>query len=149
MLNAWQELTFFSIWGNPMLSRLAEAGRAGVGAQIGETLREMPAVQAALMNVNRGGYVEAVIRMLILMARSRGEVRQSRLERSSAMLNSIEPFRSLGADRRSRVIDEQTLIIDFELEEAVTSLPALLPLPADRERAIAIRCKRSPATWRR
>ncbi|HEY2619079.1 MAG TPA: DUF3141 domain-containing protein [Acetobacteraceae bacterium] len=136
MLNAWQELTFFSIWGNPMLSRLTEAGRTGVGAQIGETLQELPAVQAALLNVDRGGYAEAVIRMLILMARSRGEVRQSRLERSSAMLNSTEPFRSLGADLRARVIAEQTLIVDFAPEEAVTSLPTLLPLPADRERAI-------------
>ena len=136
MLDAWQELTFFSVWGNPMLSRLADPERSGVGAQIGETLRELPAVQAALMNVDRGGYAEAVIRILILMARSRGEVRQSRLERSSAMLNSREPFRSLGADRRARVIAEQTLIVDFAPEAAATSLPALIPLQADRERAI-------------
>ncbi len=136
MLDAWQELSFFAIWGNPILSRLAEAGRAGVGAQIGQTLRELPAVQAALMNVDRGGYAEAVIRMLILIARSRGEVRQSRLERSSAVLNSTEPFRSLGPEQRARVIAEQTLIVDFAPEAAVTSLPALIPLQADRERAI-------------
>lgn len=136
LVDAWQELSFFSIWGNPMLSRLTETSRTGVGAQIGETLRELPAVQAALMNVDRGGFAEAVIRMLILMARSRGEVRQSRLERSSAMLNSTEPFRGLGADRRARIIAEQTLIVDFAPELAVTSLPELLPLQADRERAM-------------
>jgi len=88
------------------------------------------------MNADRGGYAEAVIRMLILMAHSRGEVRQSRLERSNAMLTSTEPFRSLGAERRARVIAEQTLIVDFAPEASVTSLPALLPLQADRERAI-------------
>ncbi|HUB14316.1 MAG TPA: DUF3141 domain-containing protein [Acetobacteraceae bacterium] len=137
MLDAWQEVAFFSIWGNPMLTRLADAARAGKGAQIGETLRELPAVQAALMNVDRGGYAEAVIRMLILMARSRGEVRQSRLERSREMLSNTEPFRSLGLDRRSRIIAEQTLIVDFAGDQAVTSLPALIPLPEDRERAIA------------
>jgi pimeloyl-ACP methyl ester carboxylesterase len=137
LMGAWEELSFFAIWGNPMLARLAEAGRSGIGAQIGETLHELPAVQAALMNVDRGGYVEAVIRMMILMARSRGEVRQSRLERSSAMLTGTEPFRSLGAERRARVIAEQTLIVDFAPEVAVTSLPALLPLQADRDRAIA------------
>jgi pimeloyl-ACP methyl ester carboxylesterase len=135
-LDAWQELSFFSIWGNPMLSQLAEAGRSGIGVQIGQTLRELPTVQAALMNVDRGGYVEAVIRMLILMARSRGQVRQSRLERSSAVLNNTEPFRSLGSERRARVIAEQTLIVDFEPEAAVTSLPSLILLQADRERAI-------------
>lgn len=137
VFGAWQELAFFGIWGNPLLSRLANTGRAGVGAQIGETLRELPAVQAALMNVDRGGYPEAVIRMLILMAKSRGEVRQSRLERSSAILNSTEPFQSLGAERRARVIAEQTLIVDYAPETAVTSLPGLIPQQADRERAIA------------
>ncbi|HUN44506.1 MAG TPA: hypothetical protein VMU81_29815 [Acetobacteraceae bacterium] len=89
------------------------------------------------MNVDRGGYAEAVIRMMILMARSRGEVRQSRLERSREMLSNTEPFRSLGLDRRSRIIAEQTLIVDFAGEQAVSSLPALVPLAADRERAIA------------
>jgi pimeloyl-ACP methyl ester carboxylesterase/tellurite resistance protein len=136
MYGAWQELTFFALWGNPMLARLGEAGREAAGAQIGETLRELPAVQAALMNVKRGGYAEAVIRMLILMARSRGEVRQSRLERSNEILNSTEPFRSLGTDHRNRVINEQTLIIDFAPDTAVTTLPNLLPEVADRERAI-------------
>jgi hypothetical protein len=137
VLDACQELSFFAIWGNPMLSRLADARRSGVGVQIGETLRELPAVQAALMNVDRGGYAEAVIRMLIMMARSRGEVRQSRLERSREMLSNTEPFRSLGAEWRARLIAEQSLIVDFAPEAAFTSLPSLIPLPADRERAIA------------
>jgi len=137
MLDAWQEVTFFAMWCNPLLARLTDAQRAGVGAEIGETLREMPAVQAALMNIDRGGYVEAVIRMLILMAKSRGEVRQTRLERSNEMLNNTEPFRGLGADRRARIIAEQGLIVDFAGDEAVTALPKLVPLETDRARAIA------------
>ncbi len=137
MMDAWQELAFFSIWNNPAMARLAEAGRAGAGTEVGETLREMPAVQAAVLNVGRGGYVEAVIRMLILLARSRGEVRQSRLERSSAILNNTEPFRSLGAEMRTGIIAEQTLVVDFAGDAAVTSIPGLIPLQADRERGIA------------
>jgi hypothetical protein len=138
LVDAWQEITFFGLWANPLLSRLAEPERAGIGAAIGQSLQELPAVQAALMNIERGGYAEALIRMLILMARSRGEVRQSRLERSNAMLNSAEPFRSLGADRRAQLIAEQTLIVDFAPEAAVTTLPTLLPQPEERERAIAM-----------
>ncbi|MFL5255416.1 MAG: hypothetical protein ACJ8AI_21485 [Rhodopila sp.] len=88
------------------------------------------------MNVDRGGFAEGVIRMLIMMARSRGEVRQSRLERSNEILNSREPFRSLGADRRARIIAEQTLILDFAPDQAFSALPHLLPTRDERQRAI-------------
>ena len=74
--------------------------------------------------------------MLILLAKSRGSVRQSRLERSNAILRDAEPFSSLGDDRRARIIAEQALIVDFEPDEAVQTLPALLPEAADRKRAI-------------
>ncbi|MFL5255417.1 MAG: DUF3141 domain-containing protein [Rhodopila sp.] len=56
VLNAWDELAFFGMWGNPFLQRLTEVERTGVGPTIGETLRELAAVQAALMNVDRGGF---------------------------------------------------------------------------------------------
>ncbi len=137
VLDAWHELTFLSIWSNPMLARLTDIRRGGAGAQIGETLSEMPAVRAALMNIDRGGYAEAVIRMLIMMAKSRGEVRQSRLQRSQEVLETSEPFRSLGARRRSGIIAEQSLIVDFGGEEAMTTLPGLIPDPAERDLAVA------------
>jgi pimeloyl-ACP methyl ester carboxylesterase len=135
MLDAWQEMSFFRIWGNPMLARMMEAQTEGTGPQIGETLRELPAVQAALMNIDRGGYAEGVIRMLILMAKSRGEVRQSRLERSDAILRSTEPFRGLGAEKRARIIAEQSLIVEFAPEDAVATLPGLIDV-AERTRAM-------------
>ena len=61
--------------------------------------------------------------MLILMARSRGAVRQSRLERSNLILRSTEPFKSLGRRTPLRHHHEQTLIIDFEPEAAIAVLP--------------------------
>jgi pimeloyl-ACP methyl ester carboxylesterase len=137
MVDAWQELAFLATWGNPLLARLTDTQRSGAGAEIGETLSELPAVRAALMNIDRGGYAEAVIRILIMMAKSRGEVRQSRLQRSQKVLETTEPFRSLGAKRRSGIIAEQTLIVDFGGEEAMTTLPKLLPDAAERDLAIA------------
>jgi hypothetical protein len=133
---ATDELNFFALWGNPFLAQLTNAGAADPNAGIGETLRELPQVQLALLNIARGGYAEAVIRMLILLAKSRGSVRQSRLERSNAILHGAEPFRSLGEDLRARIIAEQALIVDFEPDEAVQTLTALLAEEADRERAI-------------
>lgn len=134
------EMMFFALWGNPVATALgARRDGAAVPAELTEDLRELPQVQAALMNVARGGYAEAVIRMLILMARSRGSVRQSRLERSNAVLRSTEPFSSMADSMRTGIINEQTLIIDFaEPEAAIESLPRLLPSRPERERAIAL-----------
>ena len=102
-------------------------------------LRFLPEVQAILLGVDRGGFEEAVIRMLILMAESRGTVRRDRLERSAKVLGHDEPFASLGAEKRAALIHEQSIIVEFEPELAVKTLPELLPDMADRKRAIQVR----------
>jgi tellurite resistance protein len=135
---ASKELAFFSLYANPFLLRMHEGYAPEFYAKLGETLRELPKVEAALARIEQGGFAEAVIRMLILMARSRGGVRQSRLERSNLILQSAEPFKSLGEEGRSSIIHEQTLIIDFEPEAAIAALPKMLPTAADRQRALAL-----------
>ncbi|WP_084572868.1 DUF3141 domain-containing protein [Methylocapsa aurea] len=135
---ARKELLFFSLYANPFVMRLNEGHVPDPTAKLGETLRELPKVEAALASIERGGFAEAVIRMLILMARSRGAVRQSRLERSNAILQSTEPFQAMGDDLRTQIINEQTLIIDFEPEAAIGALRKLLPSAAERQRAIKL-----------
>lgn len=136
MADARKELMFFALYANPFLARLAPPKVTDPNAGFGDPLRELPQVREALAGMSRGGFAEAVIRMLVLMARSRGAVRQSRLERSNMILNTTSPFRELGDTVRSEMIHGQTLIIDFEPELAVSTLPTLLPDRADRKRAI-------------
>ncbi|ACK51887.1 conserved hypothetical protein [Methylocella silvestris BL2] len=135
---AFDELAFFAIYSNPLLSRLTDRDRSPPASDPADGLRELPLVNEALANLSRGGFAEAVIRMLVLLARSRGEVRQTRLERSRATLQNAEPFKSLGESERTRIIHEQTLIIDFEPEAALATLPDLLPIDADRRRALEL-----------
>ncbi len=135
---AAKELAFFSLYANPFLMRLNEGHAPDPNAKLGETLRELPRVELALAKVKNGGFAEAVIRMLILMARSRGGVRQTRLERSNLILQSREPFKSLGEAERTAIIFEQTLIIDFEPDAAIAALPYLLLTEDERRRAIAL-----------
>jgi hypothetical protein len=74
-----------------------------------------------LRNVARGGFAEAVIRMLIILAEARGSVRRDRLQRSSHVLTRDKPFVSLGAQQGA-----DSVIVQFERERAIEALPSLL-----------------------
>ena len=76
--------------------------------------------------------------MLILMAQSRATVRRDRLERSAKVLGHDEPFASLGAEKRAALIHEQSVIVEFEPDLAVKTLPDLLPETEDRRRVIQV-----------
>jgi hypothetical protein len=54
------------------------------------------------------------------------------------MLSHDEPFASLGPERRAALIREQAVIVEFERDRAIATLPDLLPTGEDRERAIRV-----------
>jgi hypothetical protein len=81
-----------------------------------------------LLGVDRGGFPEAVIRMLILMAESR----------AAKVLSTDEPFASLGPERRALLIHEQSVIVEFEPDIAIASLPKLLVGPEERQKAVEV-----------
>lgn len=136
--DAIQEATFLAIYGSPFMHRLAGSHAFERTRKEPEQLRWLPEVQAILLGVDRGGFEEAVIRMLILLAESRGSVRRDRLQRSAKVLTRDEPFASLGSERRAALIREQTIIAEFERKQAIETLPKLLPDEQDRRRAIEV-----------
>jgi pimeloyl-ACP methyl ester carboxylesterase len=134
--DAAYEASFFGIYGSPLMKRMGEPQAFERVHRSAKELRFLPEVQAILLGVDRGGFEEAVIRMLILLAESRGEVRRDRLDRSAHMLSKDEPFASLGPERRAALIREQAVIVEFERDRAIETLPDLLPTQQERERAI-------------
>jgi len=132
------ETLFFTIWGSPYMRWFGRTKQPGRTLKRKDELRSLPPVQAALMHIEEGGFCEAVIRMLILLADSRGTVRRDRLERSARVLTQDEPFKSLKPDERSFILQEQTLIVEFAPEQAIETLPKLLETRAERELAAKV-----------
>lgn len=144
-IDAWRDLrdatmetAFHAIYG----------GLAAVGVTGDDTAAEAEAARRSVSiepanhvdaraKVAEGGYAEAVIRMMILLADARGGVRRSRLARSNALLTTEPPFVGMSPTARQAMIREQTVIVTLMREEALAALPKLLPSAADRRKALA------------
>ncbi|WP_380069929.1 DUF3141 domain-containing protein [Dankookia sp. GCM10030260] len=134
--DAWTEIAFHGVYG-----ALAAVGVAGgetpEEAPSAASLADAPEVRQALSRIAAGGYAEAVVRMMILLAAARGGVRRSRLARSNALMQNEAPFSEMTASARQALIREQTVIASMAPAEALAALPKLLPKLADRRRAMA------------
>jgi len=133
--DAWAEAAFHAVYGT--LGAIGITDDVPEESEAVSDILQSAEVRDALASVRQGGYAEAVIRMMILLAQSRGGVRRSRLERSNLLLTTQQPFASMTPGQRTEMIRDQTVIVTLVPEEALAALPDLLPAKKDRARAFA------------
>ena len=134
--DAFTEAAFFLTYGHLFSLYLADKQAPQVPAP-GDP-RELPFVKDALASVDKGGYAEAFARVAFLMAR-KGDVPLSRLETKQQMAKDYKEFLPpLPLDQWRRVRGEQEVIAQYEPEQAIATLPALLSQREDRERLLAL-----------
>ncbi len=133
-----QEISFFSLWASPAAQHYGRSHATGRTLKSMHELQGLPEAQMALARIAQGGFVEAVIRMLVMLAESRGGVRRDRLDRSAQVLTTDQPFAALTLEQRTLVIREQTLVVTLAPKAAMAALPELLKTREERELALKV-----------
>jgi hypothetical protein len=135
--DAVSEAAFFQVYGNLFSLYMADKASEQQKVAHGAEPRELPVVQEALAAIGDGGYAEAVARTAALLAR-KGEPMP--LERLHLRHELMEEYRELlpemPRDEQRRIRGEQDIIVRYEPEQALETLPRLLANPDDRKRLL-------------
>ena len=138
--DAVSEAMFFEIYGNLFMTYLADKTEAKARElPKAQHPRELPFVQEALANMAEGGYPEALARVGALLARRGQPIPLSRIELKEDLIGEYrELLIDIPRDQLRRIRGEQDIIIRYEPDKAIQTLPQLLRDPADRSRLLAL-----------
>ena len=135
--DAVSEAMFFSVYGTMFASGLEDKPMSDKPFEVDP--RESSIIQETLNRIDRGGYPEAVARVMYLTA-VKGkplplvtlELKQDLIEDYADLLPKLSPEVS----RRTR--GEQEVMVRHEPERALATLPDLVRAPRDRERLLML-----------
>ncbi|HSC93779.1 MAG TPA: DUF3141 domain-containing protein [Burkholderiales bacterium] len=134
--DAASEAAFFQVYGNLFSLYVADKHEAEMrtGAVVADR-RELPYVKEALAAIAEGGYPAALARCAYLLQRKGEPLPLARLElKQDLMADYGELMPQVAPDERRRIRGEQEIIVNYEPERAIETLPDLVADPADRAR---------------
>ena len=138
--DAVSEAAFFQTYGNVFSLYVADK-RAAEEAAIDPIAdaRELPFVQEALASIAQGGYPEALARVACLLARKGEPLLLSKLQMKKELMTEYRDLLpAMPPDQWRRIRGEQEIIVRYEPERALATLPQLLADPADREKLVTL-----------
>ncbi len=138
--DAVTEAAFYTIYGNAYLRYFADEKESrGANGKVRVDPRELPFVRDALASVAQGGYVEALARVAVLLRQENQPLPLSRLELRQELANEYAEYlpRIMVHDWR-RIRGEQEIIVQYESDQAIETLPLLLQDTADRKRLLTL-----------
>ncbi len=137
--DAVSESAFFQVYGNLFALYLADKHEVEEAQQKGVTdPREIPFVREALASIGKGGYAEAMTRVGSLLARVGEPIKLEMLEtRDEIARDYRDLLPDLTPDQWRRVRGEQEIIVRYEPEKAIETLPQLVG-GAERERLVTV-----------
>jgi hypothetical protein len=139
MRDATSEAMFFQTYGSVFSLYLADKGGAEGAMLPVADARELPFVQSALAAIGEGGYPEALARVAVLLARKGEPLLLSRLELKSELMKDYRDLLpDLPLDQWRRIRGEQEIVVRYEPERALETLPKLLAKREDRERLVKL-----------
>ena len=136
--DASSEAAFFEVYGNMMSLQMADEGEAMRSKRKFDP-RSIPAVREVLDTLEEGSAIEGLARIAMLISKAgRGHHRLSQMQKTRELLSPEGEIAHLSEDARRRLLQEETIVVEFEPERAKRSLPKLLRTAADRRRAHAL-----------
>jgi hypothetical protein len=138
--DAASEASFFQTYGNVFSLYVADKHEAEEQAaeRVAEP-RELPFVQEALASIGEGGYPEALARVACLLARKGEPLLLSRLQmKQELMADYRDLLPAMPPDQWRRIRGEQEIIVRYEPEKALATLPKLLSNQADRQKLVTL-----------
>jgi pimeloyl-ACP methyl ester carboxylesterase len=138
MRDAVSEAAFFELYGNLFSLYLADKSEAIEHTRVTDP-RELPFVKEALASIDEGGYAEAVARVAFLLARKGEPLPLSQLQLKQELIADYrELLPPVSFDQARRIRGEQEIIVRYEPEKAIETLPVLLGERADRDRLLTL-----------
>jgi pimeloyl-ACP methyl ester carboxylesterase len=137
--DAASEAAFFQTYGNLFSVYLAERREAEAQAAPADP-RELPFVKDALASIDQGGLPEAMTRVAALMRAAAGDkMPLDFLDRKHALVEQYrELLPALAPDEWRRIRGEQDIVVRYEPQRALETLPQLVSDPAERKRLLAL-----------
>ncbi|SAK64878.1 PHB de-polymerase domain-containing protein [Caballeronia catudaia] len=137
MRDAATEAMFFSVYGNMFSVHQAQEHQA----QERKTTdpRELPFVQEALASIAHGGYAEAVARVACLLVHHDEPLPLARMVlRQELIADYADYLPQMPRDEWRRIRGEQEIMVRYEPEQALSTLPELLDDNEDRKKLLTL-----------